>query len=705
MDHKNNNSGFGETYKKKKNAFYLSSKEIQLRKDEASKLLLKGRADKAELIYLKLLKKEVKEINIYENLLKIYKKQNRYLDAIKIFKKLITLDSKYAIFSIELSNYLLKTGNLKFAIQVLRDAINVNPFNENIVAYYGKLMIDIGSETKAIEAFQNILKKYPYSFICNSNLGFISFKLRKNSIAIEYYKKALESSPKNSNLLNNIGSCYYETKDFELAIDSFNKSLSQDKENLRALNNLGVIYCLINRYDLSKKYLERSLFIDSTQTNVYSNLLKTLADICDWSSIKKYLNIIKKKEKIYLNLRPFTLLALEDEPLNHLERAKNTSKSYPLKESSNIKINNNLKIRVGYFSSDFHDHATMHLMNKVFQLHDKNQFEIFIYSYGSQNDDVTKNLIEKVYSFKNINTFSDQEIVSEAKKDNLNIAVDLKGHTKDSRFSIFSYRLAPIQISYLGFPGTSGSDFIDYLIADKFVIPEERKHYYSEKIIYLDNCYQCNDNSKNISAKEFTRKDFNLPDKGIIFTCFNASYKITKVEFEIWMNLLHKVKNSNLWLYSSNKYMEDNLKKEAEKRGINPKRIVFANRLPIEEHLARHKLGDIFLDTFNCNAHTTASDALWAGLPIITVPGRSFSSRVAGSLLKALDLNELICSNKSEYYEKALYLANNPSKLLATKKKILANKSMYPLFDSKNFTKNLESVFKKVFLKEVNKTV
>ena len=187
MDHKNNNSGFGEINKKKNNAFYLSSKEIQLRKDEASKMLLKGRADKAELIYLKLLKKGVKEINIYENLLKIYKKQNRYLDAIKIFKKLITLDSKYAIFSIELSNYLLKTGNLKLAIQVLRDAIKVNPFNENIVAYYGKLMIDIGSEIDAIAAFQNILKKYPYSFICNSNLGFISFKLKKYSIAIKKY--------------------------------------------------------------------------------------------------------------------------------------------------------------------------------------------------------------------------------------------------------------------------------------------------------------------------------------------------------------------------------------------------------------------------------------------------------------------------------------------------------------------------------------
>ena len=190
---------------------------------------------------------------------------------------------------------------------------------------------------------------------------------------------------------------------------------SQDKENLRALNNLGVIYCLINKYDLSKKYLESSLFIDSTQTNVYSNLLKTLADICDWSSIKKYLNIIKKKEKIYLNLRPFTLLALEDEPLNHLERAKNTSKSFSLKESSNIKINNNQKL-IGYFSSDFHDHANNAFMNKVFQLHDKNQFEIFIYSYGSQYDNVTKNLIEKVYSFKNINTYQIRKLSLRLKK-------------------------------------------------------------------------------------------------------------------------------------------------------------------------------------------------------------------------------------------------------------------------------------------------
>ena len=226
MDTKKNKSGFGETNKKKKNTNLLSPKEIELKKNEAAKMILKNRADKAELIYLKLLKKGIEEINIYEKLFRIYINQKRYLEAIKIFKKLINFDSKYAILSIELSNFLLKKGDIESAVQILSNAVNVNPFDENILAYYGKLMIEIGYESKAIEKYKNLLKINPNSFICNSNLGFISFKLKKFTTAIQFYKKALLNYPENIDLLNNLGSCYLEKKDYELAIGSFKKTLS-----------------------------------------------------------------------------------------------------------------------------------------------------------------------------------------------------------------------------------------------------------------------------------------------------------------------------------------------------------------------------------------------------------------------------------------------------------------------------------------------
>ena len=321
----------------------------------------------------------------------------------------------------------------------------------------------------------------------------------------------------------------------------------------------------------------------------------------------------------------------------------------------------------------------MHLMQRVFELHDKNYFDIYIYSYGKFQDEVTEKLKKNVHKFRDVSFLTDSEIVHIAREDMLDVAVDLKGYTRETRLSIFKQRVARIQISYLGYPGSSGSEFIDYLIADRTLIPKEYEKFYSEKIIFMPDSYQCNDNTKVISEMKMNRKDFELPEKSVIFTCFNAPFKITEAEFDIWMRLLKEINNSHLWLLSANNLMEKNLKKEAEKRGVDKSRLTFAKRLPLDKHLARHALGDLFLDTFNYNAHTTASDALWTGMPLITFAGESFSSRVSASLLNAIGLKELICSSKQEYFEKALYLGKNPREILKLKQKILSNKVSYPL--------------------------
>ena len=254
----------------------------------------------------------------------------------------------------------------------------------------------------------------------------------------------------------------------------------------------------------------------------------------------------------------------------------------------------------------------------------------------------------------------------------------------------YSYCLAPVQISYLGYPGTLGADFIDYIIADPVVIPEENRRFYSENIIYLPNTYQPNDNQRVIADKEFTREEMGLPDDGFVFCCFNNNYKLSPVEFDIWMRLLGKVEGSVLWLLKSNKWSEDNLKREAEARGISGDRLIFAEKLSLAEHLARHRLADLFLDTFNYNAHTTASDALWAGLPVITKLGQGFAARVAGSLLSAVGLKELITENEADYEALALRLATTPTDLVQIKSKLAANRLTQPLFDSEMFTKHLE---------------
>ncbi|QVL45098.1 MAG: hypothetical protein KFB94_07375 [Methylophilaceae bacterium] len=283
------------------------------------------------------------------------------------------------------------------------------------------------------------------------------------------------------------------------------------------------------------------------------------------------------------------------------------------------------------------------------------------------------------------------EVVEHARADQLDIAIDLMGYTSKNRSEIFQYRLAPIQINYLGYPSSMGADFMDYIIADPILIPTEQRKNYHEKVIYLPHSYIPSDNERAIGSTSTKRLDFGLPETHFVFCCFNNSYKISPHEFDIWMRLLQKVPNSVLWLSKSNESAETNLRKEAELRSISPSRLIFAEKIPdIKEHLARLKHADLFIDTFNYNAHTTASDALWAGLPIVTKQGKQFAARVASSLLHAVGLPELVTTTEEEYEALILELATNPEKLQTIKTKLEQNRLKEPLFDTHRYTRNFE---------------
>jgi predicted O-linked N-acetylglucosamine transferase (SPINDLY family) len=299
--------------------------------------------------------------------------------------------------------------------------------------------------------------------------------------------------------------------------------------------------------------------------------------------------------------------------------------------------------------------------------------------------------------FKDLSRLSDKEAALLAREDRIDIAIDLNGYTQNSRTGIFAYRIAPIQINYLGYPGTLGADFMDYISADHNLIPEDSQSFYSETPIYLPNTYMPTDNTREISNKLMTREDMGLPKDSFVFCCFNNNYKITSEEFDIWMRLLGKIKGSVLWLRKSNDWSEANFRLEAKKRNVDSSRIIFAERAPMEEHLARHKLADLFLDTFNFNAHTTASEALWAGLPIVTKTGNGFAARVAGSLLHAIDCPELITETKEEYESLILELATNPKKLLKIRDKLVDNRLSKPLFNSELYIENLENAYQKIY--------
>jgi predicted O-linked N-acetylglucosamine transferase (SPINDLY family) len=287
----------------------------------------------------------------------------------------------------------------------------------------------------------------------------------------------------------------------------------------------------------------------------------------------------------------------------------------------------------------------------------------------------------------------DEKIIQKSRNSNIDIAIDLNGYTADGRPGVFANRAAPIQINHLGYPGTMGAEYIDYIIADQEVIPPEALPYYSEKVIYLPECYQVNDSKRKISDKKFSKNELGLPESGFVFCCFNNNYKITPEIFDCWMRILQNIEGSVLWLLKDNEFASQNLRREAERRGISSSRLVFADRMSPEEHLARHNYADLFLDTYPCNAHTTASDSLWAELPLLTLAGQSFASRVAASLLNALNLQELITFSIPEYEAIAIELAKSPSKLETVKHKLSTAKLEKSLFNTEAFARNLERAY------------
>jgi predicted O-linked N-acetylglucosamine transferase (SPINDLY family) len=353
------------------------------------------------------------------------------------------------------------------------------------------------------------------------------------------------------------------------------------------------------------------------------------------------------------------------------------------------------KIRIGYFSADFGEHPVTYLTTGLFESHDRNQFEIIAFSFGPERVDNLKSRVEKAFDqFIDVREKSDIEIALLARKMKIDVAIDLGGWTAGNRVGAFANILAPIQVNYLGFPGTMGADFINYIIADSTVIPQDKQGYYTEKVVYLPGTLMVNDSSYQPSDKIYSRADFGLPQNSFVFACFNGAYKITPTTFAGWMRILNVVPNSILWLFSTNETAMENLKTEANKHGINGDRIIFAPRMPlVKDHLNRIRLADLFLDTFPYNAHTTANDALRVGLPVLTLMGESFPSRVAASLLNVVGLSELITTKQETYESLAIELATNPNRLRDIKIKLLTNLPSTTLCNTKLFTENLESAY------------
>jgi protein O-GlcNAc transferase len=568
------------------------------------------------------------------------------------------------------------------------------------------ILFNEGQLQRTLDVGAVLARRYPDEPLIYNVLGAAQKSLRNYEAAIANFKKAIRLQPDYAEAHSNLGAAYHDLRMYSEAIASYSKATRHAPRFFEAYYNLGSVLMESGKRDEAISAFTSAIRIKPDYGVALGGLLFQLAQICDWDAIQPHAASLSTLGTSGEKVHPFAMLPMEDIPSRHRLRSEIYTKStFPQRELPPLACPEEVprRLRVGYFSADFHDHATMYLMARLFELHDRNAFIIHAYSYGvASNDSMRNRLIDSIDEFHEVSQLSDLEVARLARSHDIDIAVDLKGYTQFSRLGIFAYRAAPVQISYLGYPGTTGSSFMDYIIADQVVIPDGQEVNYSEKIIYLPHSYQVNDSSRAISDQTFSRSECGLPEKAFVFCCFNNNFKIGPREFDIWMRLLQQVQDSVLWLFGSGESAQENLRKQCEKRGVDPLRVIFAERLSHAEHLARHSLADLFLDTFNYNAHTTASDALWTGLPVVTKSGQGFPARVAASLLSAVDLTELITGTESEYEQLALELALDPGRLTAVRDKLAVKRLTTPLFDTGLFTRHIEEAYRQAYQRYVD---
>jgi protein O-GlcNAc transferase len=508
-----------------------------------------------------------------------------------------------------------------------------------------------------------------------------------------------------------LGVTYTEVDQAAEAIASFQKAARLNPQSAEAQNYMGVVLAEEGRRDEAIDCFQKAIAISPDYAEAYSYLIHQLQHTCNWNLLFQFtqkldLLITRAMDKGQSIMEPpFICMARCSDPVMNLTTAKTWSRQtlQPLLNAPPLfaferRRQKKPKLTIGYLSSDFHDHATAHLMRSLFGRHDRGQFEVQCYSYGpDDNSRYRKQIIKESDQFIDIRGHSHVDAARRIYQEAVDILVDLKGHTRGARPGILACRPAPVQVHYLGYPGTTGADFIDYLITDRIVTPEDHAAYYSEKLVYLPGCYQVNDDQQEIAARNLTRKELGLPDKGFVFSSFNLPYKIDPVMFDSWMRILQQVPDSVLWLFDDNPDAVRNLRRESASRGVAPDRLVFARKIEKARHLARLKWADLALDTRIVNGHTTTSDALWAGVPVITLQGSHFASRVSSSLLHAVGLPELVTDSPAEYERLAVQLASHSSGLNDVRQKLKINRLKKPLFDTARFVANLELAYREMW--------
>jgi len=625
--------------------------------------------------------------------------QKDFTQALQLLKHALAVNPRAANAHNSLGNLYEDLGRPDDALVSYTEAVTLKP--DFAAAWFnrGNVFLKLGRPEEAVSSYERALALEPANAFAWYNCGFALNGLGRLAEALASYDEALRLNPGSLEIHTNRGNVLKELKRFEEALVSYDRALAIDPDYAGNYINKGTALFELKRFDEALVNYDKALAMTPDQPYLLGSWLHTKMFLCDWAgfaeAVKKLVLATERGEQA---TPPFALLAIASSAALQLQCAKSyASDKFPSNQQP-IWCGERYahdRIRVGYFSSDYRNHPMAQLAAGLFESHDRSRFEIIAFAFGGPSDSPIRKRIERSFDrFIDVSAYTDQEIAEWVRSLEIDIAVDLNGFTTNARTGIFAMRPAPVQVNYMGYPGSMGASYMDYIIADPMLVPQQDQRYYTERVVYLPHSYQVNDAAKQISERRFSRSELGLPDDSFVFCCFNNNYKITPDVFDIWMRLLKMVSGSVLWLLEGNATAAKNLRLEATKRGISPDRLVFAPRVSVlEDHLARHRQADLFLDTFYYNAHTTTSDALWAGLPVLTCLGNTFASRVAASLLNAIGLPELITFSRQEYEALALALAGNRDRLATIKEKLARNRAAYPLFNTALFTKHIEAAY------------
>jgi len=692
-----------------------------------------GSLNEAEAIYKRVLVIQGNHFDALQLIGALFVQTQQFKKAVDFLTRALRVNPNFAEAHSNLGNALVELKCLDKALESYDKAIRLKPDFADAYAKRGNTLVELKRFDEALENYDKAIHLKPDFAEAYSNRGLALVELKRLDEALESCNKAIRLKPDFADAYSNRGNALLELKRFDEALESYDKAIRLKSDFAEAYSNRGNALVELKRLDEALESCEKAIRLQPDFAEAYSNRGNALEElnrfdeafesydkairlkpdidwicggslhikmkICCWLGLTDSLDYISKKvvasEKV---INPFPLIALTDDALLQKKSSEiYTQFGYPINTALGEipKRAKKEKIRIAYFSPDFQNHPVSILSAELFEIHDRQHFEVFAFSMRKApiGDVMYLRLKNGFDQFINVDSMSDLEIAQLTRELGVDIAIDLAGLTQYSRTGIFSYRAAPIQVNYLGYCGTLGADYIDYIIADKTLIPPDSQSFYLEKAVYLPNSYQVNDRKRLISDRQFTRQELGLPENSFVYCCFNNNYKILPATFYGWMRILKAVEGSVLWLFQDNPWVVDNLKSEALNHGVEANRLVFAERMPLSEHLARHRLADLFLDTFPCNAGTTASDALWAGLPVLSLMGRSFVSRMAASILNAIRLPELITNTQEEYEALAIDLATNPEKLAAIKLKLANNRLTTPLFDTPLFVKHLEAAY------------